>query len=205
MSELRGTAEKQADKLIKKGLAGWWARADDAQKFGVVGLSVAAAIGPLGQGLAGGFGILFSEAALPSSKQLAAVAWLFVITLPVAAWILVVVLGFGKMPGGGLLALAAGAAVLAGWVMQSPSIPTKLGDLYCYASVNSSGAYYEQTCRDFDAAGFVSETYDKVSPSGSLDVFGWAVAYTADARGLLMVVASIIAALSVSTLIRREM
>ena len=204
MSEVDKAVESQADAAIKRGLAGWWAQADEGQKFATAGLTAAAVLGPLGQGILAAFGVLFSEAALPSSKQIAAVFWLFVITLPVAAWILVVVLAVGKMAFPAVLVGAGIAAYLGGQLMSSPSIPQKVGDLYCYASLGSNGVHYESYCRDFDTAGFVSHTYDKVGkPSGSADIFGWAVAYTSDARGSIMVLASIIAAISAGYLIRR--
>ncbi len=85
--------EKQADSVVQAGLAGWWQRADEDSKAAVLMICAGAAIGPLGQGLLAGLGILFGDPALPSSKQIYAVFWLLVLTAPVAAFAVIVIAG----------------------------------------------------------------------------------------------------------------
>jgi hypothetical protein len=206
LGELEKTIEKQADAAIKSGLAGWWARADENQKAAVVGLAVAAAIGPLGQGIAGAFGVLFKEAALPSGKQVEAVFWLFLITLPVVAFILALMTLAGRMAGPAVLIAAGAASYFGGVWMASASIPDHLGDLYCYATLRSGGVHYEKACREFDTLGFLSHTQGSVgNPSKSADIFGWAAVYTADARGEVMLFAAIVGAIAGGYLLRRAL
>src|SRR5215211_6789943 len=196
--------QKQADRAIEAGLAGWWSRADEGQKIAVWALVAAAVVGPLGQGLLGLFGVLYEGPSLPSGKQVEAVAVLFLITLPVAAWVLAVVLLLGKMSGPGVLIAAGVVSYFGGVAMAGAGVPKDLGDFYCFADLSDQGISYESACRQFDTLGFVSNTYDKVgSPSGSPEIFQWAVIYTADARGMVMVLASIVASVALGYLIRR--
>lgn len=194
----------EADRALEAGLRGLWSRADGGQRTAVWALAGAAAIGPLGQGFLGLAEVLFEGAKLPSGDQIKAVGLLLALTLPVAAWIFVAVLLVGRAGGPQILILAGAAAYFAGVGMAEIRLPEDLGNLYCYADLTSSGIRYESACREFDALGFVSHTYDKVgSPSGSPEILQWALVYTADVRGTVMVVASIVAAFSLSYLIRR--
>ena len=94
--------------------------------------------------------------------------------------------------------------LVGGVAMAGAGVPKDLGDFYCFADLSDQGISYESACRQFDTLGFVSNTYDKVgSPSGSPEIFQWAVIYTADARGMVMVLASIVASVALGYLIRR--
>lgn len=195
----------QVDRALEAGAAGWWSSLDESQKFAVGALGFAAAIGPIGQGLVAALGSLFKPA-IPSSTQVEAVFWLFLITLPLAAGVLVFVLAAGRGPLGGVLAFTGGVTFIAGAAMASIAIPDKLGDFYCYADFSGGAIVYEQQCRDFDSLGFVTQTHDIAgSASGAPEVVGWAFVYVADARGFVMAMASVIAAVAAGYLIRREM
>ena len=196
--------ERGADAAVKHGLAGWWARADETQKTAVTLVSAAAALGPLGQGILATLGILFAAPELPSAKQLYAVAWLLAITLPVAAFAVVCVVSFGKAPTPAVLAVAGICSVAGAAVMTNSGIPEQLAGVYCYADFQD-GPVYEEQCREFNAEGFIAENARNVgSPSRSPGIFASAVAYTADARGTVMVVASLMASIGIGMLIRRR-
>ena len=205
MSGDGGLGEKLADRAIHSGLRAWWENTDENQKVAITGLGVAAAIGPLGQGILASVGMLFSKAALPSSEQLQAVYWLFVITLPVAIGVALFVFLAGRVGVPVILIWVGPLTLAAGAAMASTPAPLALGDLYCYASYEGGlQVEYEDECRTFDTLGFTTRARPLVgSPSGGAQIWQWAVLYTADARGSAMVLASIIAAASGGYLVRR--
>jgi hypothetical protein len=197
-------AEARADKAIQAGLAGWWARADDNQKLAWKGLAAAAALGPLGQGLLAAAGILFAAAAIPTTDQLTAVVWLFLIAAPVALWCFTM----GAFLGTGSFATAAvvagAASYVGGALLAGGGVPAQLGDLYCFAAFTPTGIEYEHACRAFDALGFLHNARPYIgSVSGSAKVAEWALVYTADARGTAMATAAVIGGFSAGYLARR--
>jgi hypothetical protein len=195
------------DTAAKHGLAGWWARADEEQQGAVVLLSAAAALGPLGQGLLAAFRKLFSAPELLSGQQIEAVVWLAIITIPLFGFVAVGTAMLGHWPTPGVLIVAGAVAVASVTVVSGMSVPQQLGDLYCYAGAGPHGEIvYEHQCHTFDSQGFLAENEPRVgNPSASLGILGSSAIYVADARGFFMAVASVLAAVGVGLLIRREL
>ena len=134
-----------------------------------------------------------------------AVFWLLVLTAPVAAYAGLVTWTLGKASFPVTLILAGAAAYFAGVGLANGGVPADLGDLYCFASVNTGGVYYESACRQFDALGFLSSAEPYAgSPSGSPQVFSWAFVYVAEARGIVMAVCGIVAGGALGYLFREE-
>jgi hypothetical protein len=197
---------KGADKVVKTGLAGWWARRNETEKAATLLIAFAVALGPLGQGLLGAMGVLFGNNSLPSSKQVEAVIWLLVITAPLAAFVLVAGSLAGKHASVPVALGAAGlAAVVLSGAMINSAPPERLAGVYCYADINSGGVVYEEQCRAFNNAGFYAENGERAgSPSASADVFSSLVAYTVDARGFLMTLASVLACIGIVMIVREH-
>lgn len=197
--------EKGADEVLDHTFKGWLSRTDESQKAALVGLAFALALGPLGQGLAAAFGVLFDEASIPSTQQLEATWWLVVITLPVALPVFVCVAFWGRWSQGAIAAVVIACVIWA--VGQQDTVNTQRGNLYCYAELNGLEASYESKCRKFDQYGFLSDAQRIQGPpqarAGLLT--GLAFAYTADARGALMAVCGVIAAICLGYLVRRQM
>jgi hypothetical protein len=196
---------KGADKAIQSGLSGWWESRTDTEKAAVALIGVALAIGPLGQGVLGAAKALFSTA-LPTSKQLEAVVWLVLITAPLSAFVIVAFTMPGKFSNVPVaLGLAGAAAVFASYLLSQSSIPDSLSGVYCYAEVGGGGVIYEEQCREFNNASFYAENAPVVgSPSASAHIFSSAVAYTADARGSVMAIASILASVGIAMIARER-
>ncbi len=88
--------------------------------------------------------------------------------------------------------------------MGESAPPREIAGIYCYADFQGE-AVYEKQCRQFDSAGFVRETADDVgSAPRSVEIFVWALVFTVDARGALMVFASLLASVGIAILIRRQ-
>ena len=177
---------------------------DDSQKLALVGLAVALTLGPLGQGLAAAFGVLFDKAAIPSTQQIEATWWLLLITLPIALPVFLLTAFWGR-GSDGLIVL--GVIVCVFWAVgQQETVNTQRGDLYCHAELNSLEAEYEAQCRDFDEYGFLSDASRIQGPpaahAGLLTAL--AFGYTVDARGMLMVFCGILAAVCLGYLVRRQ-
>ena len=197
--------EGGADKLLDHTFKGWLSRTDESQKFALVALAAALALGPLGQGLLAALGVLFDDASIPSTQQVEATWWLVLITLPIALPVFVCVAFWGRWSTGGI-ALAVGLCVIWG-VSQQDAVDTQRGNLYCYAELNGLEAGYESTCRDFDQRGFVSDASRIHGPPEATAglLAGLAFSYTADSRGLLMALCGVVAAASIGYLVRRQM
>jgi hypothetical protein len=195
---------KGADKAVKAGLSGWWAKRSSTEQAATALIGVALAIGPLGQGLLAAFGALFKDE-IPSSKQIEALIWLLWITLPLAAFVFIVVWLPGKaaMP---VTLIVAGIAALAGaYLTKNTGAPTKLAGIYCYAEASGGRVVYEQQCRDFNNAGFIAENAPRVgNPSQSPQIYSSALAYTVDARGSVMAFAAILAAIGLGLIARQR-
>lgn len=184
------------DQAVAAIAGGWYARADDGQKFAVALVAAAAVLGPLGQGLLAALETLYSSK-LPSAEQVEAVFWLAVLTLPVFAAAAAGLYFAGRLASGAVLAVAALAAVGGFYAMVAFGVPTHLGDVYCY----NDGRVLERTCRDFDEWGFTSRVSSADSPTEILSI---AYVYTADARGGLMAACGVVAGLGCGYLARRE-
>lgn len=174
---------------------------DSTQRAGIGLLLAGATLGPLGLGFLAATEVLFGPE-IPSSEQVAAIGWLFIITLPLAVFVAIVVIGFGRASFPVLIGAAAIAAVIISAFLANSPAPTRLGDFYCYAEVKNGAVEYEKACRDFDHAGFVAENAPRASPTGAPVVLGSLLAYTSEARGSVMALASILAAIGVGLLIR---
>jgi len=179
---------KGADRAVAAGLRGWWDARSEKERVATALIAAGLAIGPLGQGLLGAASALYSNA-MPGSKQLEAVWWLFILTGPLAVFCFVFAVTVSKhaapaVAGG----LAAVGAVLTSMVLTGAAVPSKLAGLYCYAAPGS----YEHQCRVFDHAGFVADNASRANPTGAMEVFGSAVAYTVDARGSFMALSAIV-------------
>ena len=150
------------------------------------------------------FGALFGKGSIPGSTQVEAVFWLLLITAPLAVFVIVAVSAFGHGPVLGVLAFAAVASVVVGGFMRYIDVPESLAGVYCYADVSSSGGVvYEEQCREFNNAGFYADNAQIVgNRSASPQIFASALAYTIDARGFLMAMASIMAGIGIGILIR---
>jgi hypothetical protein len=198
-------AEKGIDKALKTAFGGWLERADDSQKMALIAFAAALAVGPLGLGFLGLIGVLYSKAAIPTAQQVEAAWWLFLITLPVAAVVGVLVLLGGRL---NLPWLGAVVGVAALWgVGQMETANTQLGDLYCYGELHGLEIQYEKECRDFNEKGFVTDANRLGGHPGVRGglIAGLALIYTADARGWWMVLTSIVAAASLGYLVRRSL
>jgi len=89
-------------------------------------------------------------------------------------------------------------------MINSP-VPDRLAGVYCYAGLSGGQVVYEEQCREFNNAGFYAENAPKAgSPSASADIFSSAVAYTVDARGVLMAFASILASIGLGLIVRER-
>jgi hypothetical protein len=205
---------KAADDAIKSSTAGWLARADARQRLALSALAFALAIGPLGQGLLAASGALFDEAAVPTTQQLRAVGWLFLIAAPVVLPILGYMF-FGEVDGAGparmsprsLLFLCAFLAIVGASVAGGAS-QNLAADTYCYADLHGLEVHYEQQCRKFDDLGFMKATENAMQKTSNPYARAGAVLvvaaiFTIDARGALMVVAAALAAWAVGYLLRR--
>jgi hypothetical protein len=195
---------KGADKAIANGLRGWWQRRSVGERFATGLILGGLAIGPIGLGVFGAVGALFTNA-IPTNKQLEAVGWLLLITAPLSASCLIVAWAAGKhgsVPV--VLGVAAAAAVLVSAVLSNSTVPNHLAGLYCYAEVDGGASVYEETCRDFKHAGFIADNSPRVSPSGAIAVFGSALAYTVDARGSLMAIAALLVSTGIGLLLREH-
>lgn len=193
-----------ANEALQKGLAGWFSRLDGAEKWALVGLGVALALGPLGLGLAAAFGALFEKPAIPNTQQIEATWWLLWITLPVATPVFLAV-AFGGRGYDQVIFLAVILCIF--WAVgQQETINTKRGDLYCYAELDERGVAYEPLCRDFNEYGFVSDASRVTGPPAARASLLTAVAfgYTVDARGLVMALSGILAAVCLGYLARRQ-
>jgi hypothetical protein len=193
-----------ADKAIASGLRGWWQRRSVGERLATGLILGGLAIGPLGLGIVGALGALFTNG-IPTSKQIEAVGWLLLITAPLSAACLIVAWAAGKhgsVPV--VLGVAAAAAVLVSTVLSNSTVPNHLAGLYCYAEVVGGASVYEKTCRDFKHAGFIADNSPRVSPSGAIAVFGSALAYTVDARGLLMAIAAVLVSTGIGLLLREH-
>jgi hypothetical protein len=197
-------AKRGSDRAIEAVLEGPWARLDENQKIAVALLAVAAALGPLGQGIAAALGLLFKSAVIPNTEQIVAVIWLFVIAAPVAIAALMFGALAGRIPAPGLFIALGIGSYLGGMFLAGADIPAQLGDLYCFASFEPGGIEYRHACRAFDALGFLDKARPYLgSPSGASQVLGWAWVYTTDARGTAMVASAAIGGVSAGYLIRR--
>lgn len=196
---------KAADAVVKRGLGGWWANRTEAEKAATLLLAFAVAIGPLGQGFLGAIGALFNNA-IPNGKQFEGAVWLFVITAPLAAFVLPVVWLPGKHASVPVtLGVAGIASVAAAWLMANSGVPDSLSGIYCYADIDTGGIVYENECRDFNNAGFYAENAPRAgSPSASADIFSSAVAYTTDARGAVMAFAGILGSIGLGMIVREH-
>lgn len=194
---------KTADAAVQGAFGGWWSRADDNQKLAVSFLTASAVLGPLGMGLLAALKVLFSSASIPSASQLTAVGWLFVITLPVAVGVLVFTALLGRVATVPLVAAVGAGVYFAGAGMATAGIPEHLGSFYCYAGFDGSGIAYEAACRTYDSLGFVRDAPRPQGAATTPEIFQWAIIYTAEARGAVMVMCSIVAAACVGYLIRR--
>jgi hypothetical protein len=207
-------AQSAADDAMKKSTKGWLARADSEQKFALYALGFALAIGPLGQGVVAATGGLFKEASVPSTQQLKAVGWLFLIAAPVAFPVLTATLmssvrGRGAQYQGRTILFAAAFAALLGAGVAGGAQNNLAGDVYCYAEAHGLQVTYEKECRAFNTLGFDTavleanqKTGNPYAKAGSILMF--AAIFTIDARGAVMVIAAVIAAYAVGYLIRRE-
>lgn len=193
-----------ADRVVKAGLSGWWERRTDAQQTACAFVSLALAIGPLGQGFLGAVEALYSSA-IPSSTQLEAVVWLAVITAPLFAFVFVLVALIGKAATPGVL-IGAGVAAFAGsFIVSGVSAGDQLAGVYCFADFTDGRIVYEEVCRQFNDVGFRAETAPYVgNPSGAPSIFSSALAYTVDARGALMATSSMLAAIGLGALAREQ-
>jgi hypothetical protein len=100
-----------------------------------------------------------------------------------------------------LLVLVGAIAYGGGIALGVITIPSQLGDVYCY----NNGVVLEHACRKFDSVGFVTQASPYVgSVSGSPKVLSWALVYTAEARGALMAFCGIVAGFASGYLIRSE-
>jgi hypothetical protein len=193
-----------ADKVAEPSLKRWWSRRSTTERWATGLIALALAIGPLGQGIPAGFGALFDDK-IPSSKQVEALLWLLWIALPLVAFILVGFVLAGRISGGLVAILAGIAAVSAAVVVEHSPAPKGLAGLYCYADARGGRVLYEQECREFNASGFIAENEPRVgNPSSATEIYASAVAYTADARGTIMVMSAILASVGVGLLIRRQ-
>jgi hypothetical protein len=193
------------DKVAEKVLGGWWSKRSDTEKVATALLITGAALGPLGQGLLAVVHQLYVDA-IPTTKQIEATALLLWLTLPVAAFLIVIVAVPGKHGSFPVALILAGIASVASASLTYVShAPTKLADFYCYADASNGVIVYEHQCREFNTAGFVAENVSRLgSPSRSANIFSSAVAYTSDARGSLMVFAGVLAAVGIGLLFREH-
>lgn len=193
---------KGADKALEHAVSGWWERRSSTERTATALIAFGLAIGPLGQGLFAALGALYRNS-IPSTRQLEAVWWLLVTTAPLAGGVFTAALRFGRHHPMHVLVPAALAALLAGFVAASSPAATELAGFYCYADFDGTAPVYESACREFDHRGFVAENRPYAgSPSGSARILASAVAYTVDARGTLMVVASVSVSVGLGLLLR---
>jgi hypothetical protein len=193
------------DKVAEKVLGGWWSQRSDTEKVATALLITGAALGPLGQGLLAVVGQLYVDA-IPTAKQIEATGLLLWLTLPVAAFLIVIVAVPGKHGSFPVALILAGiASVASASLTYASHAPNRLADFYCFADASNGVIVYEHQCRSFNTAGFVTENVSRLgSPSRSADILSSAVAYTSDARGSLMVVAGILAAVGIGLLFREH-
>lgn len=195
-----GWPTTRSRRLVRAG-----SRAPTTTRLALTALLGAAALGPGGQGILAALGILFGNAAIPDTRQLEAVGWLILLTLPLAGWCFVVAAAHGNslatvLVGAGVVAYVAGA------FLAATPLPAQLGDLYCYAAFTSEGVEYQKACRAFDALGFLHASKPYLgSPSGSGKIAEWALVYLADARGSAMALAGAVAGAAMGYLTKRQL
>ena len=197
--------ERGGDKALEHTFKGWLSRADDNQKFALIALAFALALGPLGQGLLAALGVLFNDASIPSTVQLEATFWLILITLPIALPVFVCVAYWGRLS---LYGMAFVVALCVFWgVSQQDYVNTQRGDVYCYAELHGLETTYESECREFNQRGFASDASQihGPPPAAAGMLAGLAFSYTAEARGFLMAFCGVVAAASIGYLVRRQM
>ncbi len=187
------------DELTKRQRETWWHGLSGEERLAWSVLVLAGLVGPLGMGVMAALGQLY-RGGVPSINQFEAVALLAIVAAPVflgaSVLLLTARLGAVAFMWAAMAALAGGAAT------SSLGPTTSLGNFYCYRSFSVS----EHACRVFDQAGFAQSAHAAGGgPSGGARVLGFAVAYTADARGLLMAVCGVVAGLAAGYLIRQVM
>ena len=202
-SVLEKAAWKAADRAVGGALGDWWRRLDDGRKTAISVLSAAVILGPLGQGVLAAIKALYSPS-IPSAKQLEAVVFLAAITAPVFVGAAIFFGLLGRLATPAVLLVAGGAAFAIGAGVVKTSAPDTLGKVYCYADFRDGSVVYEEDCREFDSLGFaVKSGGPPRGPSDAANVLGWALIYTIDARGLVMVVCGVSAGAAIGYLFRR--
>ena len=191
-----GDVNKNIDKATQHQRETWWRSLTDDQRFAWGVLFAAGLIGPLGMGFLAAIGGLYSGK-VPSAVQFEAVVLLAVLTAPVflglAALVAMARYGMTAFFYGGL------AATAGAYVTSSLGPATSLGDFYCYRSFST----LDHACRAFDQAGFqFAASTAGAGPTGGARILGFAIAYTTDARGGVMVLCGAAAGVATGYLIR---
>jgi hypothetical protein len=193
-------AQKRLDDHADKIFQGWFTRQSSDRKIAASVLLLSALIGVVGMPIIEAI----SAAMKPQMdvRTVAAIFWLAVLTLPLFAYMTVLVWAAGRGHPMVVMGLATLAALLGGWILSEAGVPTKIGNLYCFASFDSGGLYYEQECRTFDYYGFVADTADSLQPSEAPEFFGWLLVYVAKARGFVMAVCGFFGGIASGFLLR---
>lgn len=193
-----GDLNEQIDKRTEAQRTGWWRALSSEERLAWGAIFAAAAVGPLGMSILAALGNLYSDK-VPSSSQFQAAILLAVLTAPIFFGLATLI----ALANRGALAFmwAGAAAVGGGWVTSSLGPATKLGDFYCYRSLDT----LEHACRAFDQAGFqLAAASAGGGPSGGAHILGFAFMFTADARGFLMTVCGAVAGLAAGYLVLRK-
>ena len=192
--------------LVDKGFEGrsnrWWDQQDEGQKRAWRVLAGSGAFAVLGMPI---LSIITGSGGVPASKHIAAAAWLFIITLPLAGvmavWAYALVdppkLSGVGMAGAGALTAAVGVVLMSAII---ESVGGKgLSGFYCY----NDGAVYTEQCREFNELEFYTSARTG-SPAQNVDLIFRAAVLTIDARGWIMGVCGAFAGSAVGYLIRRS-
>jgi len=190
-----GDLNKPIDRGTERLRETWWRSLKSEDQLAWGALFAAGGIGPLGMSILAALGGLYSGK-VPSADQFEAVVLLAVLTAPVFFG-LAVLIALARY--GALAFMWAGAAATAGgYVTSSLGPATSLGDFYCYRSFDT----LDHACRAFDQAGFqLAAASAGGGPAGGAHILGFAVAYTSDARGALMMLCGAVAGIATGYLI----
>jgi hypothetical protein len=188
--------DEHADRVFQ----GWFARQSSDRKVAVGALLLSALVGVVGMPVVEA--IMTAAKPQLDGKTIAAVLWLAVLTLPLFGYLTVLVWGLGRGHIATVVGLATLAALLGGWFLAEAGVPARIGDLYCFASFDSGGLYYEQECRAFDHLGFVAHTDGSLTPARAPEFFGWLLVYVADARGSVMALCGVVGGIASGFLLR---
>jgi hypothetical protein len=188
---------KAADRVTGGAIKKWWAQLAPNRKTAWTVLLLAGAIGPLATPVVS---LLADAGKAPGTKNLAACAWLIVITLPVAAAAGFIIYLGGKTSGAVLAWSGAVAAVVGLGLMNALIGPAgaSLKGFYCY----NNGTLHENACRALSTRGVTETPYG--APSHSATFVLQMFAAVADARGFVMALCGVLAGGAAGYLLRDD-